>query len=92
MKKIEKAEDIYEMCDDWRIMGQPGYLFKKMLVHRRFEIQPGEKADHAHCEFCNDYFSLNENYLHEGYYEPKSQTWICEECFQDFREMFQWEV
>ena len=49
MKKFRKAEDIYEI-DDWRIMGQPGYLFQKVLHQIKFfPYSDDEYADHSHC-------------------------------------------
>ncbi len=87
----EVADKIYEMCDDWRIMGQPGYLFKRTLFHQTFVPNFDEQhLDHAHCEFCNDYFSLQGDYLKEGYYEKESKSWICETCFHDFKILFGW--
>jgi hypothetical protein len=88
---INNANDIYKI-DDWRIMGQPGYLFQKRLYKRSFIPNFDDKhPDHAHCEFCNDYFCANDKqYLHEGYYEPINHCWICETCYNDFKELFQW--
>ena len=91
MEKFRKAEDIYEI-DDWRIMGQPGYLFQKVLHQIKFfPYSDDEYADHSHCEFCSDYFHLEDG-LKKGYYEPESKSWICEECFQDFKDMFGWKL
>lgn len=94
--KIKNPNDIYSI-EDWRIMGQPGYLFRKNLYYKTFiPYFDDQHPDHAHCEFCNNYFSLEKvsdnHYLHEGYYEPESKSWICETCFQDFKEIFQWTV
>lgn len=46
--------------------------------------------DHDHCEFCMAKFSENPENLHEGYTTTDSYHWICEECYQDFKVVFQW--
>ena len=87
------SDDIYKICDDWRIMGQPGYLFQKKIIFKKFiPYMDSEHPEHAHCEFCNDYFSQQDNYLKEGFYEPYSKSWICEQCVNDFKQLFQWDV
>lgn len=92
MKKIECAKDIYGI-DDWRIMGQPGYLYEKKIYFKYFvPYQDVEQPDHAHCEFCSDYFSQEGNYLKSGYYEPSSKSWICEKCYNDFKDIFKWQL
>ena len=30
--------------------------------------------------------------LHEGYCTKDEKCWICEKCFNDFKEMFDWKV
>ena len=47
---------------------------------------------HEHCEFCWTAFSAHEDDMHSGYCTPDYYRWICEECFQDFQEMFGWTV
>ena len=32
------------------------------------------------------------NVLHEGYTTTDDYHWICEPCFEDFREQFKWTV
>lgn len=76
--------------DDWRIMGQEGYLMKKSV--RYIKYVPYGVQTHRHCEFCFNKFSDRSDDLHKGYYEPTTNSWICEDCFQDFKDMFQWTV
>lgn len=76
--------------DDWRIMGQEGYLMNKRIKYIKYV--PYGVQSHRHCEFCFDKFSNHTNDLHQGYYEPTSNSWICEECFEDFKDMFHWIV
>ena len=48
--------------------------------------------DHEHCEFCGIKFSKHEGDLQEGYSTLDQNYWICEKCYYDFRDMFNWTV
>lgn len=70
------------------------------------EIEPPHAWDHAHCEFCQVAFaehrtvaarpSTDRRVVTEGYLVAESgvesQKWICEECFEDFKDEFGWLV
>lgn len=79
--------------DDWRLNGQEKYLNE---VRLRFEeyLPPRPSWDHDHCEFCFATFSTISNAKHEteGYTTEDHYRWICKRCFNDFKEMFKWEV
>ena len=78
--------------NDWRLQGQESYLAGVKLVKIPF-FRWSETWDHEHCDFCGAKFSDYEGDLHEGYVTADNKrTWICSECFEDFREMFQWEL
>ncbi len=77
--------------DDWRLFNQEKYLKNIPLKKVRF-IQKDNDHDHTHCTFCWDKFSENNGDLHMGYSTLDERYWICEVCYQDFREMFQWTV
>ena len=77
--------------DDWRIMGQEGYLIGKTLQYRRFDRKL-VREDFDQCEFCWEVFDEDKNNPLPAYFEPTGQYWICETCFRDFREHFFWEV
>lgn len=54
-----------------------------------------ETSDHDHCEFCGAKFAEPElipDALHVGYATADEYRWVCEECFDDFRERFGWNV
>lgn len=77
--------------DDWRLQGQEKYLTGRKL--KRVPFSPLSKTwDHEHCEFCWAKFSDHENDLHEGYVTEDNHTWICPECYEDFKELFQWDL
>ena len=63
------------------------YLHNKELQWRRF---PQERVDHVHCEICWAKIGNLSNELHEGYYEPTSNSWICHDCFVLLRNLFNW--
>ena len=76
--------------NDWRLQGQEKYLTAKKLM--RVPYAPWSKTwDHDHCEFCWATFSELDGDLHEGYTTEDKRTWICPECYKDFKEMFEWE-
>ena len=68
---------------------QKQYLHDKLLVLKLYD---GKDGEHEHCELCWDRFSLDPTDAHKGYFEEESKSWICEECFQDFRKLFGWKL
>ncbi len=80
---------------DSRLRGQENYLAGAKLVrrpYRRYAANPN--WDHDHCAFCWAKFMVEDcpDVLHEGYATLDDYHWICEGCFQDFREQFRWTV
>lgn len=78
------------METDWRLNGQEAYLSGAKLVKTRFK--PHGEYDHDHCSFCWDRFSGFEGDLHTGYATVDGNHIICEECYKDFKDRFQWEL
>ena len=74
--------------NDWRLTNQINYLYGKKLKHIYYQTY--KKAwNHDHCEFCNDII-CNET---KRYYCTLDQYhWICETCFTDFKDMFNWKT
>jgi len=75
--------------NDWRLMGQDEYLINEKLISLKYQ-KHSEIWDHEHCEFCSKKISEYEGDLHEGYCTINNQWWICEECFNDFKKVFNW--
>ena len=73
--------------DDWRLRGQEDYLLGENLYFRKWKA-PKKEWDHDHCEFCWDKFSDYPDTLHEGYTTEDNYNWICQTCYDDFKEMF----
>jgi hypothetical protein len=76
---------------DWRLQRQEKYLTGILLVKKRYR-KYREDWDHDHCEFCMRTFSERAGDLNEGYATEDEYRWICENCYQDFKEQFRWMV
>ena len=77
--------------DDWRLMGQEGYLVGKRLQHRRFRRELC-REDFDQCDFCWKVFDKDPTSSKRAYYVPDEFVWVCEECYKDFSPHFQWTV
>ena len=73
---------------DWRLTNQMNYLFGKRLKKQAFHITRDE-WDHEHCAFCSE--KIDES-TGEAYSTTDNYHWICKECFEDFKELFKWEL
>ena len=77
--------------NDWRLTNQQKYLTGATL-HWRTWHRPKHNPewDHDHCEFCWAKFMEEDfpNVLHAGYTTADEYRWICQTCFDDFKEMF----
>lgn len=72
--------------DDWRLTNQMNYLFQKKLYKKPYE-PPRIDWEHDHCEFCG---SRVDSSLPFAYTTEDNYHWICQECYEDFKDMFQW--
>ena len=77
---------------DWRRNGQEKYLTNAELIFIEEFRSLSDKWEHEHCEFCWEKFSEGDNDLHSGYCTADQKHWICPDCFEDFREEFQWTI
>ena len=69
------------------------YLKGVALVHRPYRRNPIDPTwDHDHCAFCWAKFMVEDypDVLHQGYATADDHQWICERCFEDFKDSFQW--
>ena len=73
--------------EDWRLTNQEKYLKGVTLIHTIYKRNSDDR--HDHCEFCWEEF---ENEVSYGYCTINQYHWICDECFRDFKEMFNWKV
>jgi hypothetical protein len=79
------------MKNDWRLQGQEKYL-KGVVLEKRHYKRYRKNWEHDHCEFCNRKFSEDLKDLNIGYSTIDCYHWICENCFNDFKNMFEWNV
>ena len=78
------------MVADWRLVNQENYLKGKTLIKASF--RETNDFDHTHCAFCWDKFSNHIDMMHIGYRVVDGPWWICEKCFSDFKEQFNWKL
>ena len=76
--------------EDWRLTNQQDYLYGKKL--KCYDILDFPNIDHEHCEFCWGKISKHEESFRKAYADEKLFCWICQKCFDDFKELFKWEV
>lgn len=68
---------------------QKEYLRDKRLQLREFVCNSDQ---HEHCEICWARFGMHPEDLHFGYYESHSKSWICNTCYNDFKDLFKWVI
>jgi hypothetical protein len=76
-----------DIDSDWRITNQMDFLQGVRLIHSKW-LTLKETWDHDHCKFCWETLDASTEalaYCTEDYY-----YWICEECYQDFKDAFEW--
>jgi len=79
---------------DWRLTNQLSYMKGATLSWRTWEA-PSETWDHDHCQFCGARFSESTaaDVERAGYMTAdEHERWVCKQCFEDFREMFEWRL
>lgn len=80
------------MSDDWRLFrGQEQYLHGVTLIQHTYKPS-NPSNDHDHCEFCMKKFRNSADGLRCGYSTEDGYTWICPQCYEDFKKQFEWKV
>jgi hypothetical protein len=79
--------------NDWRLQNQEDYLKGVTLTFKAYS-KYREEWDHDHCEFCQMKFMEvgHPDALHEGFITEDNYHWVCSQCFEDFKELFEWKV
>lgn len=53
-------------------------------------------GEHEHCKFCWHKFMKNPNgqkdCSNQGYCSTDGKYWVCEECYDDFKLLFNWKL
>ena len=76
---------------DWRLQGQERYLKGVELCWDMYKPYR-EGWDHDHCEFCGRKFAVKGGDFTEGYRTLDALHWISEDCYDDFKVMFDWKI
>lgn len=80
---------------DWRLTNQMAYMKAATLAWRTY-VPPSESWDHDHCEFCFAKFlpaPAGPDVEVAGYVTlDDSERWVCKRCFDNFRDLFAWNV
>ena len=87
----------YKMSDekDWRldIAEEPEFYAKYTWQFKRWTKTRGH-WDHDHCEFCGIEISgiFGEDILNEGWANEDEYYWICDKCFNEFKDIYRWKI
>ena len=74
--------------DDWRLRNDVDYLKNAYINPTDGEEIAKHAAHHKSCIFC---FEEVKDTPHQWWFMPEDMSCcICEECYNDFREMFGW--
>lgn len=75
---------------EWNL--QKDFCRKKRLIWKAY---PADR-EHDHCEFCWAKFwadpQADEGCLKAGFVIEGTDCWVCEECFEIFKDYFDWEI
>jgi len=83
-----KVEPKKIISNDWRITFQEDYLMSALFEKKKYQKKSIE-WDHDHCEFCEEKFSEDPIVgMSVGYYTENRESWVCEQCFNDFKDLF----
>lgn len=73
---------------DCRLNGQETYLINAHLVR---SVYKADLLKQKHCEFCMKKFIFG-NESEKLYATKNLKYWICEKCFEDFKDMFKFKL
>ncbi|HLX31797.1 MAG TPA: hypothetical protein VKR79_03395 [Gaiellaceae bacterium] len=92
------------MEGDWRLMGQERFLQDAVFRHKAYRAWR-EGWAHDHCAFCQrrlvedvatsddpDARSAGYAAVGRGPNGEDDYHWVCDDCFPDFRDQFNWSV
>ena len=80
--------------DDWRLTGQEKYMKKahlKKVSPNNYALEKEQASNwHEHCEFCMKTIDINTK--NDCFATLDEYRWVCQECFDDFKDSFEWEL
>jgi hypothetical protein len=81
--------------DDWRLsFGNTPSFYRQYKWSLKKWTRTSPHGDHDHCEFCWQKISDIEgtNIQHEAWADETETYWVCQLCFEDFRDMYCWNL
>lgn len=78
--------------DDWRLMNDVGYLMNAEIDPVGYEEIVTYRPQIKHCVFCWEQVPQKLSYYQTWYVPLDKSCAICENCFKDFREQFNWKL
>lgn len=63
-------------------------------IFQKLEYRSTANSDHEHCSICFEKISDDPRCQCEtsGFYCKESGDWLCANCFNDFKERFNWTI
>lgn len=80
-----------DITKDWRWQEQKSYMDNILLCRRKYSEKITEN-NHDHCEFCWATLGYDVPRDEEAYCTEDEYRWICPECYNDFKEYFNWKI
>lgn len=79
---------------DWRLETTANLNLEGRSIEWVRWTAPKESWDHDHCVFCWQKFMEADipDVQHYGWHTEDGQYWICQQCFVDFKDRFNWKV
>jgi hypothetical protein len=81
--------------DDWQLsFGKEPSFYSQCTWSLKKWTKTRSHWDHDHCEFCWQKISDmdSSDIQPEGWSDDEETYWVCKSCFEDFKEMYQWNV
>ena len=81
------------MAEDWRLsLASPPEFYARFTWMYKPWTKTRDGWDHDHCEFCQVKISdvAVESERTQGWASDDDYYWVCDPCFTDFRETFNW--
>lgn len=81
--------------NDWRLdFGKEPAFYRQFQWSLKVWSRTRPHWDHDHCEFCMAKISDlgGPDIQPEGWTDEEETYWVCKSCFDDFMEMYQWNL
>lgn len=80
-----------KFLNDWRLNGQ-----EEIVMNAELKKETFNHNGHEHCIFCWHKFMKHSEYQkncsNHGYCTIDEKYWICDNCYNDFKNLFKWKL